>query len=127
MTKRQTDRLMDEWMEKVTYRKTKIKRGETVLKNKEDLKPPRGETYKKKYADGFKDDKRRAMFQNFWELVDTDLQKALLISHITVGEKQKIRICNTCKTARRERERPHCQILHFRGVKHLTYCTSLIS
>ena len=115
MTKRQrqTDRPMDEWMEKVTYRKTKIKRGETVLKNKEDLKPPCGETYKKKYADGFTDDRRRAMFQNFWELVDTDLQKALLISHITVGKKQKIRICNTCKTARRERERPHCQILHF--------------
>ena len=97
----------------------KNKKGEIVPKAKKILKPPCGETCRKKCSDAFSEEDRKQIFEEFWNLADIDLQRAFIIAYVSVPDKKRTRVRNTCKTARRKKELTRAYFLNNAATKTL--------
>ena len=97
----------------------KNKKGEIVPKAKKILKPPCGETCRKKCSDAFSEEDRKQIFEEFWNLADIDLQRAFIIAHVSMADKKRTRVRNTCKTARRKKELTRAYFLNNATTKTL--------
>ena len=98
---------------------TKNKKEEIVTKAKKILEPPCGETCRKKCSDAFSEEDRKQIFEEFWNLADIDLQRAFIIAHVSVADKKRTRVRNTCKTARRKKELTRAYYLNNAATKTL--------